>query len=79
MTIIWALMQIINPHLVGAVDKVAYVGAPDKQEDHSGLLDQIENSISQKVLQTILIYLIVQAFVGFVAIEYAFHRTKRFR
>ena len=42
-------------------------------------MNQIENSISQKVMQTIMIYLIVQAVLGFVAIEYAWARTKRFR
>jgi hypothetical protein len=48
-------------------------------ETHGGLFNQIENSFRQKTLQTIGIYLIVQAIIGIVAIEYAWSRLKRFR
>ena len=44
-----------------------------------GFFDQLENSFKQKTLQTILIYFVVQALIGIIAIEYAWCRTRRFR
>ena len=58
---------------------------PTSVEDSIRMLDEnrvgtLEDGIFAKTwFRVIGIYLVVQAFIGFIAIEFAWHRTKRFR
>lgn len=49
------------------------------QDAGLSLADEQERGITYVTLRTVTIYLGFQALIGFVAIEYAWRRTQRFR